>query len=88
MQSQIQMIPPFEPTPDWVRLSRNDEVALHLDGEEVTSGYVDMVAMDGSVLWLIQTGGKGRAMFHHNDGLFVFRKLKTANTVMPRFYKG
>ncbi|MDR7083348.1 hypothetical protein J2X01_002642 [Arthrobacter ginsengisoli] len=54
-------------------LSPNDEVTLRLDGKEVTSGRVDMLALNSGVLWLIQNEGKGRAMFHYDEGLLVFR---------------
>jgi hypothetical protein len=30
--------------------------------------------MDGSVLWLQQDDGQGKAMFLHSDGLRVYRR--------------
>ena len=77
----------LEPTPDWAKLSRHDEITLHRDGKEVASGYVDMLALDGSVLWLIQNDGKGRAMFHQKDGLFAIREGKTPESKLPKFYR-
>ncbi|WP_043438963.1 hypothetical protein [Arthrobacter sp. UNC362MFTsu5.1] len=87
-QSQHQSRAPLlEPIPDWAKLSRHDEITLHRDGKEVASGYVDMLALDGSVLWLIQNDGKGRAMFHQQDGLFAIREGKTPEPGVRRFYR-
>lgn len=65
---------PLEPVPNWCRLSRSDEVTVCRGRRRVTAGRVDMVALDGSVFWIIQEDGKGRAMVHQKDGLAVFRK--------------
>ena len=65
---------PFEPVPNWCRLSRADEVTVCRDRRKVAAGRVDMVALDGSVFWIIQEDGRGRAMIHQKDGLIVFRK--------------
>lgn len=65
--------PSMEPIPNWAKLSRNDEVTVYSGGDKLTTGRIDMLALDGSVFWIIQNGGKGRAMFHHRDGLTVFR---------------
>lgn len=87
-QSQQQgRVPHLEPIPDWAKLSRHDEITLHRDGKEVASGYVDMLALDGSVLWLIQNDGKGRAMFHQKDGLFAVREGKTLKLGVPKFHR-
>jgi hypothetical protein len=66
--------PKPEPIPNWATLSRTDEVEIHNHGRVITSGRIDMLAMDGSVLWLQQDDGKGRALFLHSDGLRVFRR--------------
>ncbi|MBP1136325.1 hypothetical protein JOE31_002557 [Arthrobacter sp. PvP023] len=71
------MTPPLEPAPNWTRLSRNDEIELHKDGKIVASGTVDMMALNGSLLWLLQDGGKGRALFLHDDGFFVLKRCRT-----------
>ncbi|KRE81171.1 hypothetical protein [Arthrobacter sp. Soil762] len=63
-----------EPIPNWSTLSRTDEVEIHNHGQVLTSGRIDMLAMDGSVLWLQQDDGKGRALFLHSDGLRVYRR--------------
>ncbi|MFE4836224.1 hypothetical protein ACFRAU_16285 [Arthrobacter sp. NPDC056691] len=65
---------PLEPVPNWCKLSRSDEVTVCRDRRVMASGRVDMVALDGSVFWIIQEDGKGRAMIHQKDGLTVFRK--------------
>ncbi|MFE4542721.1 hypothetical protein [Arthrobacter sp. NPDC056727] len=66
-------INPLEPVPNWCKLSRSDEVTVCRDRRVMASGRVDMVALDGSVFWIIQEDGKGRAMIHQKDGLTVFR---------------
>jgi hypothetical protein len=63
-----------EPVPNWTKLSRTDQVEIHNHGRVITSGRIDMLAMDGSVLWLQQDEGKGRALFLHSDGLRVYRR--------------
>ena len=69
---------PFEPVVNWCTVSRSDEVAVCRDRRVVASGRVDMVALDGSVFWIIQEDGKGRGMIHQKDGLTVFRKAGKA----------
>lgn len=63
-----------EPIPNWSTLSRTDEVEIHNHGQVIASGRIDMLAMDGSVLWLQQDDGQGRALFLHSDGLRVYRR--------------
>ena len=62
-----------EPMPNWMKLSRKDEVEIYRHGELVASGRVDMLALDGSVFWVVQNDGRGRAMFLHSDGFTVLR---------------
>ena len=75
---------PLEPVPNWSKLSRADEVTICRDRRRVAAGRVDMVALDGSVFWIIQEDGKGRAMIHQKDGLTVFRK--PGRVRRPRHY--
>ena len=35
-----------------------------------------MLALDGSVLWLQQNEGRGRALFLHIDGVRVYRRQR------------
>lgn len=63
-----------EPIPNWSTLSRTDEVEIRNHGQVIASGRIDMLAIDGSVLWLQQHDGQGRAMFLHSDGLRVYRR--------------
>lgn len=63
-----------EPIPNWSALSRTDQVEIHNHGQVIASGRIDMLAMDGSVLWLEQDNGQGRALFLHSDGLRVYRR--------------
>jgi hypothetical protein len=69
--------PPREPIANWATLSPADEVEILRSGRAVASGRVDMRAPDGSVIWLIQDGGRGRALFLQSDGVMVFRRART-----------
>jgi hypothetical protein len=71
--------PTREPFPNWSRLSRTDEVEIHSHGQAITSGRVDILALDGSVLWLQQDEGRGRALFLHSDGVRVYRRPTNSN---------
>lgn len=62
-----------EPVPNWMKLSRKDEVEIYHHGELVTSGQVDMLALDGSVFWVVRNEGQGRTLFLHSDGFTVLR---------------
>jgi hypothetical protein len=68
---------PREPVANWATLSAADEVEILRNGRAVASGRVDMRAPDGSVIWLIQDGGRGRALFLQSDGVMVFRRART-----------
>jgi hypothetical protein len=76
---------PLEPVPNWCKLSRADEVTVCRDRRKVAAGRVDVVALDGSVFWILHEDGKGRAMVHQKDGLTVFRKA--GNARRPRHYR-
>lgn len=78
--------PPLEPIPNWTKLSRADAVDIYRHGEAIASGSIDMLAMDGSVFWLIQDGGHGRALFLHSDGVNVFRRARKPGGKGPRRY--
>jgi hypothetical protein len=70
----------LEPVLNWTKLARQDDLELvHWDGKTLTTGRVDMLALDGSVFWLIQDDGKGRAMFLPDDDLLVFRHKRAGN---------
>ncbi|MFM9272267.1 hypothetical protein [Pseudarthrobacter sp. NKDBFgelt] len=68
-----------EPVPNWCTLSRSDQVEIHSQGLPIASGRIDMLALDGSLLWLQQDQGKGRALFLHSDGLRVYRRPAPRN---------
>lgn len=68
--------PAREPVANWATLSPADEVEIRRNGRAVASGRVDMRAPDGSVIWLIQDAGRGRALFLHSDGVMVFRRAR------------
>jgi hypothetical protein len=49
-------------------------VEIYRNGKAIASGKIDMLAMDGSMLWIHQDGANGRALFLHGDGLKVYRR--------------
>ena len=68
----------LEPVLNWTKLAQQDELELvRRNGKTLTSGHVDMLASDGSVFWLHQDNGKGRAMFMADDDVIVFRRICT-----------
>ena len=81
--------PAREPVANWATLSPAEEVEIRRNGRTVAAGCVDMRASDGSVIWLIQDGGRGRALFLQGDGVTVFRRARrniagTGHTRIPR----
>lgn len=70
----------LEPVLNWTKLAHQDELELvRRRGKTLTSGRVDMLAPDGSVFWLNQDNGKGRAMFMAGDDVVVFRRIYPTN---------
>ena len=70
-----------EPISNWSKLSRADEVEIHGHGQAMTSGRIDMLAADGSVLWLLQNEGMGRMLFlHSDDGVRVYRRQRISKS--------
>ena len=54
----------------WHQLSSGDMVVL-LTSDKLNprfAGRIDEVSADGRFLWLIQTNGAGRRLFHHAEG--------------------
>jgi hypothetical protein len=58
---------PAAPVPDWSKLSRQDAVRVLLRDGRVIAGTIDMIAVDRSVFWVIQSGGRGRVMVCSSD---------------------
>ena len=83
MRSQTSSAPdasglPPQPVPNWSKLSRNDHVqVLHRDGR-VTSGRIEMIAVDRSVFWVIQEAGQGRLMVCRSDKPRVIKRASSA----------
>ena len=66
------------PIANWSKLSRADYVQIHQHGEVIATGRIDMLAADGSVLWLHLAGGNERAIFLQSDGLRIYRSHRSA----------
>ncbi|MHC6229138.1 hypothetical protein ACX5I6_05225 [Arthrobacter sp. MMS24-T111] len=63
----------FQRVLNWCQLSRTEEVTVHRPNQNMITGRIDMVALDGSVFWIILDDGKGRTMIHRNDNAKVYR---------------
>lgn len=63
-----------QPVPNWCTLSRKDEVEIRQNGRTIATGRIDLLANDGSMLWIHRDQGKGRALFLHSDGVTVCRR--------------
>ncbi|WP_087874179.1 hypothetical protein [Arthrobacter globiformis] len=61
------------PVLNWCNLLRTEEVMIYRQDRTVTIGRVDMVALDGSVFWIMEDHGNCRTMIHRNDGAEVYR---------------
>ena len=61
------------PVLNWCNLLRTEEVLIYRQNQTVTTGRVDMVALDGSVFWIMEDDGNHRTMIHRNDGAEVYR---------------
>lgn len=68
------------PVPDWSKLSRGDLVQVHRRDGTSASGRIEMLALDRSIFWIIQDGGRGRIMICKGDGpqVTVVNALETA----------
>lgn len=62
------------PVTNWSQLSRADHIQIRQNGEVIAEGHIDMLAADGSMLWLHLANGKGRALFLQSDGLKIYRR--------------
>ena len=83
-KGQFQLGPPrhaqLEPALDGTKLAGMDDPELvQPNGRILASGRVDVLALDGSVLWLIRGNGKGRAMFLPDDDVMVCRHKRAGN---------
>ena len=68
----------LQPVFNWCQLSRADEVTVWRCDQSTITGQIDMVALDGSVFWIIENEGKGRAMIHRHDNPEVYRATSKA----------
>lgn len=66
---------PVAPVPDWSKLSRQDAVRVLLRDGRIIAGRIDMIAVDRSVFWVIQSAGRGRVMVCSSDRPVVVRDV-------------
>lgn len=63
----------LSPILDWSRLARADEVDVYQGAKRIASGRVDLLAPDGSLLWIQPEGVDGRRLFLRGD-VMVFKR--------------
>lgn len=63
-----------EPVLNWAKLAKSDYIEIHRAGKAITQEAIDMLALDGSLLWLHQNDGKGRVLFLQHDGLRIYKR--------------
>lgn len=66
---------------DWSSLSRADEVEIYRQGKFIAAGRIDMLAPDGSMLWLHKDIGNDRTLFLESDDLQVYRRSRRSNSL-------
>ena len=66
--------PRGQPIPNWCTLSRSDQVEVHRNGRPIATGRIDMLALDGTMLWILKEPGNDRALFLHSDGITIYRQ--------------
>lgn len=67
-------MPSLELVGNWTVLEPGDKVLLYREGTATASGRVDVRSPNGSVFWIVQEGGQGRAMIHKTDRVAVYRR--------------
>lgn len=72
-----------QPVPNWCTLSKKDEVEIRHNGRTIATGRIDLLAHDGSMLWIHKDHGNGRALFLHSDGVTVSRRAPKATRSEP-----
>ncbi|MHA7261849.1 hypothetical protein ACX80W_01460 [Arthrobacter sp. TMN-37] len=55
----------------WQELSTGDTVLVELPNGSSVPGVVEALVEDRSVLWVELDGGKGRRLFHWEDGVAI-----------------
>lgn len=66
--------PHGQPIHNWCTLSRSDEVEIHRNQRRIATGRVDMLALDGTMIWILKEPGNDRALFLHSDGITLYRR--------------
>jgi hypothetical protein len=64
----------LQPILNWCNLLRDEQVTVYGRDRTTTTGRIDMVALDGSVFWIMEDDGNRRTMIHRNDGPTVYRR--------------
>jgi hypothetical protein len=65
--------PSLELVGNWTVLEPGDKVVLYRGSTRTKSGSVELRSPTGSVFWIVQEGGRGRAMVHKADQVAVYR---------------
>jgi hypothetical protein len=65
---------------DWTELIPGDFVTVQESYAVPHSGWIDDVAEDGTIIWLVLAFGRGRRMFFREDGDIVTVELPQATS--------
>ncbi|MDQ0799363.1 hypothetical protein [Arthrobacter sp. SLBN-112] len=72
--------PRGQPIPNWCTLSRSDEVEIRRNGRHIAAGRIDMLALDGTMIWILKEPGNDRELFLRSDGVTLHRRLAQGTT--------
>jgi hypothetical protein len=66
-------------TTDWTKLQHGDVVWIRRKDSTTSTGRVDAITPDGSVLWVRPGGASTRKMHHRSDGEQMWSLRQTAD---------
>jgi hypothetical protein len=69
---------------NWTVLEPGDEVVLYRADTRTKTGRVELRSLNGSVFWILQEDGQGRAMIHKTDQIRVYRRTGHPAPPSPR----
>ena len=71
------------PATDWAALKHGDHVLISSGDKLISSGRVDTVTSDGSILWVLPAGAATRKMHHRSDQEEFWSYRQTAGQNHP-----
>lgn len=62
-----------EPVSNWSTLAPGTNVQIRQNGQILAAGHIDMMSIDGSLLWLRQAADNQRTLFLKSDPVKLYR---------------